>query len=158
MKTSYLLSTSFNKVGWILFIPGVILGIATMFTGFEPDWLNLKVFAIASNFFFSEQCYLCFVENEFTDEIAGLLIILGALFISFSKRKNEDEFISKLRLESLMWATYINYGILALAILLVYDMSFFYVMVFNMFTILIFFIIRFNWALAKANQTSSDEE
>ena len=66
-----------------------------------------------------------------------------------SEAEKMDEMISKIRLESLVWATYINYGILLLAMIFVYDMSFLWVMILNMFTILIFFIIRFNWQILK---------
>jgi len=57
--------------------------------------------------------------------------------------------IAAIRIRSLVWATYINYGILLLAILFVYEFSFFNVLVFNMFTLLIFFILRFNWELFR---------
>jgi hypothetical protein len=86
------------------------------------------------------------VKNNVFDELIGLLLIAGGLFIAFSKEETEDEFIAKIRLESLVWATYFNYAILMLSVIFVYGMSFFGVLVFNMFTLLLFFIIRFNWA------------
>ena len=64
---------------------------------------------------------------------------------------DEDEFIMKLRLESLVWAVYVNYAILILTILFVYELHFFSILVFNMFTLLIFFAIRFNLLLKRAN-------
>ena len=75
-----------------------------------------------------------------------------------SKEKIEDEYIAKTRLESLVWATYLNYCILLLALLFVYDMAFFWVMIFNMFTLLLFFIVRFNYLIFKLNKTESHEE
>ena len=38
-----------------------------------------------------------------------------------------------------------------ISILFIYEMTFFMILLFNMFTVLIFFIIRFNWALSKTN-------
>jgi hypothetical protein len=58
----------------------------------------------------------------------------------------------------LVWATYVNYGVLLLAFIFVYDLSFLWIMIFNMFTILAFFIIRFNWQLYKLHNTVSNEE
>jgi len=107
---------------------------------------------------FNDTVFFSFTENNILDEIAGLLIIIGALLIAFSKEKLEDEFIAKIRLESLVWATYVNYAILLLSIIFIYDLMFFWVLVFNMFTILIFFIIRFNWVLNKTKNQIRDEE
>jgi hypothetical protein len=87
-----------------------------------------------------------------------LLLIIGAILIAFSKEKFEDEFISKIRLESLVWAIYLNYAVLILAIIFIYDMTFFWVIVLNMFTLLFFFIFRFNWALIKSKKQIRDEE
>ncbi|MBQ0739534.1 hypothetical protein J9332_35040, partial [Aquimarina celericrescens] len=91
------------------------------------------------------------------DEFVELLLIIGGLCIAFSKHKNEDEFISKLRLDSLLWATYINYGVLIFSILFIYWLSFFYVLVANMITILLLFIIRFYWVLAKSSKFEAYE-
>ena len=91
-------------------------------------------------------------------EIVGILLICGLLFIAFAKEKAEDEFIARLRLESLVWATYVNYIILAISILFIYDMVFFWVLIINMFTILLFFLLRFNWILYKTNKQMEHEE
>jgi hypothetical protein len=37
-------------------------------------------------------------------------------------------------------------------------MTFFWVLVFNMFTLLVFFLVRFNWALYKSKNQIYDEE
>jgi len=40
----------------------------------------------------------------------------------------------------------------------VFDMAFFNVMIFNMFTILIFFMLRFHYVLYKTKKTTEHEE
>lgn len=159
MKANYLFPNQFKKVGWLLFIPGIMLGL--LFLIFQLDdinFLNVKVFSIAEQQIFGKIMFFSISDNNIQDEIIGLLLIIGALLIAFSKEKSEDEFISKIRLESLVWATYINYIILIITIIFVYDLIFFWVLVFNMFTVLIFFIIRFNWALYKSKNQIRDEE
>lgn len=158
MKTNYLFPNRFKKIGWFLFVPGVILGL--LFLIFEPDidFLNIKVLSIAEKSIFSDAKYFSISENNVLDEIASILLIVGAIFIAFSKEKIEDEFIAKIRLESLVWATYINYAILLIAIIFIYDLTFLWVLVFNMFTLLFFFLIRFNWALYKSKNQISNEE
>ncbi len=99
-----------------------------------------------------------FISNNILNEILGVLAIISGLMIAFSKERVEDELISKIRLQSLVWATYWNYGILVLAFLFVFDLSFFWVMIFNMYTVLIFFIIKFNWSLVNLNKGLTYEE
>ncbi|MGI6323619.1 MAG: hypothetical protein ACOXZO_09935 [Bacteroidales bacterium] len=158
MKTNYLFPNRFKKIGWLLFIPGIILGIVYLIYQSDISLFDIKVFAIAEKVIFNDADFFTISENNVLDEISSILLIIGALLIAFSKEKTEDEFISKIRLESLVWATYINYAILILAIIFVYDMTFFWVLVFNMFTLLVFFLIRFNWALYKSKNQIGNEE
>lgn len=158
MKTNFLLAHRFKRIGWLLFIPGVILGILVMFFDFEPELLNINQFAIWSDGFIDKSHYFYLTKNNVLNELTGVLLIVGALFIAMSKEKYEDEYISKIRLESLVWAVYINYALLLLAMLFVFEGAFFTIMVFNIFTILIFFIIRYNWMLHKLKSGSQYEE
>ncbi|HNX85002.1 MAG TPA: hypothetical protein PKK03_11175, partial [Bacteroidales bacterium] len=84
--------------------------------------------------------------------------IISAFFVAFSREKTEDEFIARIRLESLLWATYINYGILLFCFMFFYDFGFFYVMIINMFTVLVIFIIRFQYLLHRAKKSLSHEK
>ena len=162
MNTKFLLPYQFKSLGWILFISGISLLAYALFFENEPDFLNLEMFALAAetfNFSSAEKnSYFLVVENNILDEIIELLLIIGGVCIAFSKNKVEDEFIAKLRLESLLWSTYINYGILILSILFIFEISFFYVLVANMFTILLLFIIRFNWVLIRSAKLEEDEK
>jgi hypothetical protein len=158
MKTNYLFPNRFKKIGWLLFIPGIILGILFLIYKSDISLFNIRVFAIAEEAIFGNTTFFSLSKNNVLDEIASILLIIGALLIAFSKEKSEDEFISKIRLESLVWATYISYAILILAIIFVYDMAFLWVLIFNMFTLLVFFLVRFNWALYKSKNQISDEE
>ncbi len=146
MKQYFLLPKVFKKIGWLLFILGILFGIVFLILEDEIHFLDLPVFAIANEEVLSKTIFFSVVKNNVIDELIGLLLIAGGLFIAFSKEETEDEFIAKIRLESLVWATYFNYAILMLSVIFVYGMSFFGVLVFNMFTLLLFFIIRFNWA------------
>ena len=97
-------------------------------------------------------------ENNILNEILGVLVIISAIMIAFSKESDEDEFIANIRLKSLVWATYWNYGILLLAFLLVYNFSFYWVMVFNMYTILLLFIVKFNLSIWNQRKSMVNEE
>ena len=158
MKTKLLFPNWLKKIGWILLIPSTILGIAILFFDVKFDFLKLKVFAIYSDPLLGKDTVMGFDKVNLTDTIAGILFLLGAIFVAFSKEKHEDEFIAKTRLESLVWATYINYAILIFCFLFIYEMAFLYVLVFNMFTILIFFILRFYYILYKTNKSLKNEK
>jgi hypothetical protein len=143
MKTNFLFPNRFKTAGWIVFIPAAILGFFYLIFDYTPDFLHVQALFIDSESAFSA------TNNNLIDEISGVFSIIGLLFIAFSKEKTEDEYISRIRVESLVWATYVNYIILLLGIIFVYGFTFFYILIFNMFTILLFFIIRFNWVLYK---------
>ena len=161
MKTNYLFPNQFKKIGWILFIPSIILGMLFVIFQFQPNFLEIQILAIFESSvapWSSGTIFFDVTKTNLIDELIGLSLIISSIFIVFSKEKLEDELISKMRLESLVWATYVNYLILILAILFVYGMSFFWILVFNMFTVLFFFIIRFNWAIYKSKNQIRDEE
>lgn len=158
MKVNYLFPSTYKKIGWTILIPSAILGLVILIIEYKPDFLNFTVPAIFVNEFFGEKQFLGMITNNILDEILGILVIISSLFVAFSKEKSEDEYISKIRLESLVWAVYVNYGILLISFLFIYDLSFLWVMIFNMFTVLLFFIIRFNWQISKLKKSASYEE
>ncbi|MEA3447324.1 MAG: hypothetical protein U9Q98_02590 [Bacteroidota bacterium] len=158
MNSRFLFPYKFKIAGLILLIPGLILGVMSFFFNCESSLLDWKVFAIADASFLRGDVYFQMVENNVTNELAGILLIVSLVFIAFSREKQEDEYISKIRLESLLWATYINYGILVLSLIFLYNFAFFWVMIFNMFTLLIIFIVRYYIMLNKMKREMTHEE
>jgi hypothetical protein len=158
MKSNYLFPSKFKFLGLVILIPVSILGLLMLIYGYEPELLNVRVLSIIRDEFNTPLSYFSIENNNIYNEIIGCLLIASALMVAFSKEKKEDEFIAKIRLESLVWATYFNYAILFISLIFVYDLAFLWVMVFNMFTLLIFFILRFNWQVWKMNKNTMDEE
>ncbi len=150
METKFLFPYSFKKFGWIILIPSALIGLITFIADYQFSFLHVNVFAFYdSSKIFGPSTFFNTVENNITDELFGILTIIGALFIACSKEKIEDEFIAKIRLNSLLWATYINYFLLITAMVVLYGSSFYMVLVLNMFTLLIIFLIRFYYLLYK---------
>jgi len=163
MKTSYLLPNRFKKFGWLLFSLGLFCVCYSVLISDEPAFFNAKVYALFSENIIesknaSNSVHIKIISNNLFNELFSLFLIVGGMLIAFSKQKIEDEFISKIRLECLVWATYVNYFILILSIILVYNLSFLLVLELNMFTVLIFFIIRFNWMLARSSKILENEK
>jgi hypothetical protein len=165
MNQRLLLPNRFKTLGWFILIPSTIAGIILTIIGYEADWLDARVLTL----FYDEISILQddvivkyapfgLVEANITNMIVGVAFLLGALMVAFAKEKREDEFISNLRLSSLLWSVWVNYILLLFAFLLVYGMAFFHIMVYNMFTILIIFIIRFNYLLHKSTKSMADDK
>lgn len=149
MRTKWLFPHRFRFIGWLIFVPSAVLGLANMYADFNLGWLVATVLnePVTVNTAHSTS-HLVNVQN-LTDEIAAIGVIIGLLLIAFSREKVEDEMIGQLRLEALQWSVYANYIVLAIAIVAVYDSAFFSVMIYNMFTVLLVFIVRFRWLIHR---------
>ncbi len=158
MKLNYLLSNKYKKIGWSILIPSAIIGLITLIFEFEPTSLDFNIPAIFIDELLGDKHFFGIVNNNILNEILGALIVLSSLLVAFSKEESEDEYISKIRLESLVWAVYFNYAILLISFVLIFDLAFLWVMIFNIFTILLFFIIRFNWQISKLKKVNHYEE
>ncbi|WP_080058570.1 hypothetical protein [Spirosoma aerolatum] len=140
MKTKWLFPHSYRLIGWLIFVPCFVIGIAFFYADVKIPFLTVP--------FAGWKIPGDVIPQNLTDEMACIGVIIGLMFIAFSREKTEDEMISQLRLEALQWSVYVNYLILAIAILTVYDNAFFNVMIYNMFTVLLVFIIRFRWLMS----------
>lgn len=145
MLTKILLPHRFQMIGWILFCPLALLLVLNSFYDYEIGWLTWEGFRVGDIFT---------SENEnFTNEVSIIGTFLSLFFIAFSKEKQEDEYIQKLRLDSLLIAFYI-YGLLTVfGTLVFYSTGYLEFMGFNMFSIQLAFIIRFRWVMYKQQNT-----
>lgn len=163
MKANYLLPYRLKIIGWILFVPSAIMGLYTLEDGHSYIFFDTKVLSLVYENYIKgdnevHNLFFEIVENNILDELLLILTILSALCIAFSKEKQEDELITKIRLDSLVWVTYVNYIVLIISTIFVYDFTYLWVMIINMLTILIFFIIRFNWQLIRLKKETLNEE
>lgn len=161
MKTNYLFPNSFRIIGWVLLLPAIVLGYMVLFENLEFSFLNITTLSLLPDSLFgaasNANSLWSIVDDNFTQEFAGILFIVSAIFVAFSKEKNEDEYIYKIRLESLVWATYLSFAIQILCILFFYDFTFLKSMMINTVTILIVFIVRYNFIIYRS-KFQKDEE
>lgn len=158
MKTKFLFPHNFKKIGWILLVASIISWITLLSLDSRALELNVKVLKLHTDFNLQNGSRFEFVENNISDEVVSLAFIIGAILVGFSKTKVEDEYISKIRFESLAWATYANYIILFLSIIAVYDLDFLNILIYNMFTTLILFICRFNFLIYRSSKAVANEK
>lgn len=158
MKSKFLLPNYLRPIGWMLIIPGFILGYLNVFQSYEIAGFGLQLREKGTLFTPA-------FEN-FTNELALTLVIAGLLFIAFARLKREDELTANLRLNALYWAVLVNYALYGVFLLLAIfndiaktnelfnvidwltgNLKF---MIYNLFMPLVLFIARFNYLLHKS--------
>lgn len=140
MNTNFLFPNKFKPFGWLMFVPSLLLGIVNQYNDFKFGFLNITL---------PVKQWLNSGSQNLTDEVALVGVILGLMFIGFSKLKIEDEYVQKIRLDSLLWATYLNFALIVLSTLFIYNEGYFEVLIYNLFTLPLFFVIRFHYYLSK---------
>ena len=131
MKT-LLFPHRYQKAGWIIFAICFALGVYIMISDYSASYLLNNVAIIGT--------------------------IVGGVLATCSREKIEDEMTQQLRLNSLLMALYINYGLLIVASLVVYDLKFLNVMLYNMFTILLIFMVVFRYKIWRMKKGVEDEQ
>ncbi|MFT4031871.1 MAG: hypothetical protein QM669_05595 [Siphonobacter sp.] len=159
MKTRFLFPHWCKRLGWMLSLFFLSLGVLfeirdAIWSNETIDtythWLNVKIpkrMVWDEDGFLSKSVQSPYFENNLLDEIIIIGLVAGLLLLAFSKEKTEDEWVARIRLESLQWGVIINTVLILMATLFIYDGPYFWVLVYNIFTTLIIFITRFNWLL-----------
>lgn len=130
MKT-LLFPHSFQRIGWIIFAISAAIGAYILFTDNTDSYL--------------------------LNNIAIIGTCIGAILATCSREEVEDEMTGQMRLNSLLTALYINYAILIVCSLLIYDLDFLSVMLYNMFTILLIFMVVFRWKIWQVKKATENE-
>ena len=148
MKKNYLFPNSFKIVGLAITAVAFIALIIWMLLEISPEF---KMPAVIEGDFLGDCDFFCIADCGLITFIMPVLII-GLIFIGFSKEKIEDEFVMSIREQSLVWATYCAAILLVIFTLTIYSWSYLYAMysIFPLFLIL--FIIKFRIELHKANK------
>ena len=130
MKT-LLFPHSFQRIGWVVFAISAAIGAYILFTDNTDSYLF--------------------------NNIAIIGTCIGAILATCSREEVEDEMTGQIRLNSLLTALYINYAILIVCSLLIYDLDFLSVMPYNMFTILLIFMVVFRWKIWQVKKATENE-
>jgi hypothetical protein len=158
MKSRFLFPYQFKLLGWFLAVPGFILGYFVLYHDYNIPGFDLK----------SQHTHGVFVSmvENLTNELALVLVVLGLLFVAFSKERREDELTARMRYNALYWAILINYLIYGawLIVALVHDAfphgnrilsnsftDILVIAVYNLFTPLVIFVIRYYYLKYRKN-------
>lgn len=146
MKKQMLLPHGFKKVGWVILIPTLVLGILMAIDGFN----GVPTFIYAGD--------LSETLRRATHNIALIGILLGIVFIACSRERIEDELIGRIRLSALLVALYANTAVVVVSALAVYELTFLYIMVYNLFTLPLLFLVVFRWKLWRLKKQGEHEK
>lgn len=126
----------FQSIGWILFIPSLIIGALIYF-----DVLS----------------FVGLTETIVIDAVL-LGIVIGAIFIVCSKERIEDEMKRSIRLASILNSIYVYAILLICSILLVNGVDFLMFALLNIILLPIIFVICFRLEIHRYNKMCADEE
>ena len=146
MENSLLIPGKYKVVGWIIFILFACLGLATLYWDYSIPGLVLP---LKESLFF---------DANLTNELALAGVIIGLMIIVFAREKIEDEYISLMRLKCLQWSVLISFVILFILNFMFYGGSFYVVLIYNMFTIPLIFIAKFNYSLYRLRREREEVE
>lgn len=136
--TNFLLPYKCKWIGMGL----VILGITGLIFYLWFDFrLILPVFAVYASFL-ETRMFTTFRTN-IADELIMLSLLAGFLLLVFSKEKTECEILDQIRSRAFLNALLANAGLLIFSILFIYGNGFLTILLLNLFSIFIFYLIFF---------------
>ena len=153
MNYSYLFPPVFKKIGWVLFVIFAVLNVLWMTGDIEGLLPACRVFSI-----WPDEGKFIMTNDDWTDEICIVGMILSLLFITFARLKQEDEYTINLRMKSMAWAVK-GYGlIIMMTTLFVYGTNWLYIMLLSIYLVFFLFIIKFYYELEKFRKEVPHEE
>ena len=163
MKTKFLFPNKFNRIGLILLCLSILITLFFGINGENKLLTKVPVFYVYDSGPFLQDItnkspIMGFKYDDIRFELSITLFVLGCLLVGFSKLKSEDEFTIKLRLESLLWAMYINYAIFLFAVIFIYGMFFIQIPLLSTLAFLVIFIARFYYVLYQSKKSASYEK
>lgn len=155
MKNTYLFSYIYKRLGMIVFLISFTMLVLSWLLDWQPEILNFTVFSLIKDDFFKTPSH--YVSTNILDEILSIIVIISGLLWGFSKEKIEDEMISAVRKEAMIWALYVHYGLFILATILIYGFPFLNVLMLNIFTPIIVFLVIYEWRKHQLKSASNEE-
>lgn len=152
MKTQFLLPNRFKKLGLCMMVPFIIMAAYQWFSGMEmvqyTEWI-FPLPAIYDDAIIGGGKWFTIVKDSIYNEIWIIGLLLSLTFIALAKEKDEDEMITKIRLESMAWALWVTVILFAMETLWVFGGAYMESTFLTLFIYLIIFIVKFNYEMFK---------
>lgn len=143
---NYLFPHIFQPIGWILFIPSLILGVLFFFSVTSATDISFDL------------PYFSGVAETIVNDFIIIGIALGALFIVCSKEKVEDEMTQSIRLASLLNSIYAYVILLVFCTILINGVDYLTFMFADLAILPILFVCNFRFEMHRYHKMFADEE
>lgn len=151
MKTNYLLPNGFKKIGWIMLALSIVYFVVYLIVGYEFALnFTFKMPSLTDSF--------KMVETDFSSTILPIIALIAFNFVAFSKEKDEDEYIGKLREGSFVFSVLVSSVLFVISTLLIYSLDYFWVVYLDYFVFLLIFALKFQFELCRFRKENKDEE
>lgn len=140
-----LLPHSWRFLAIALLIAGLFFSVLYLLFDFV---VKAPVFAVYSAFL-ETNMFVSFTTN-ITDELTMTFLLAGLGLFVFSKEKSEDKSLDLLRNRALGLAALVNTAFLLFSVLFVYGTGFIAILVINLFSPLLFYLVFFHIQKGKA--------
>jgi hypothetical protein len=135
---NFLLPYYFKTIGAIFVLVGILLSV--LYLKFNLNYTT-SVFAIIS--IYLENQFFVLTKTNIIDEITLVFIVVGFGLMAFSAEKNESERLNAIRTKALTKAVMANTIFMLCSIMLIYGGGFIGILVVNLFSVFIFYLIYF---------------
>lgn len=152
----YLLPRFCLFIGLLCILVGLTVVIVRFGIGYKPEFLNMKVFAMTSTYFSTN--YFHTISNNVSEEISGLMLVVGFLLVSLAREQTETLATVQCRYKSMILAIYINSILLLLSFLFIYGLGFIAILSFNLISILLFYNLLFRYFLFQERNRETTED
>lgn len=152
---------AYKKIGSALILISILLIVLDQFNGLY-FLENIKALAVYNsgtplNSNPENEGFFKIINDDFRFEIIVVIMLVGLILFGFSKRQNEDEMIQKVRLNSLVWATYVHFFLFILFTVFTFGVFYLNFLLIGIFTILIIYIIRFEYKMFMINRDLNEK-
>ncbi|RAR46717.1 hypothetical protein [Flavobacterium lacus] len=144
---NFLLPYYFKIIGLSLILIGILFSVFYLKYDFK---YTTAVFALVS--MYMENRFFVITQTNTIDEIILILFVVGFGLLVFSKEKSEAEFFTVAREKALVKASIANTIFILISIIFIYGAGFVAILVLNLITVFIFYLLFFYFSLNKIDK------
>jgi hypothetical protein len=146
-RRTLLLPYGFRFPGYIFLIAGSVFGIMRFWFDIKPKFLVMRPYAIYSEYLGEK--YMHFIRDNMSEELVGILLVMGAWLIALSRDKEETEEKAVLRSRAFYISAYTQMFFLVFSLLFTYGIAYIYMLMMYMIIPPAIFYVAFLWLKSR---------
>ena len=151
-RRQLLLPHGFIFPGYIFLIAGSIFGIMRFWFDIKPKFLVMRPYAIYSEYLGEK--YMHFIRDNMSEELVGILLVMGAWMIALSRDKEETQEKTELRIRAFHISAYAQMVFLVFSLLFTYGIAFIYMLMMYMILPPAIYFMAFLWLKSRRKTIS----